>query len=86
VAAALNAMGHSGYTLCSTPPNVRPTVRDYHYSYTQGEPVLQDTKACYCFIPCGDRQGYARPGIAASCYSQKQACAQHSLLQQSQEV
>ncbi|WIA22972.1 hypothetical protein OEZ86_009895 [Tetradesmus obliquus] len=36
VAAALKAMGHNGYTLVSTPPNVRPTVRDYHYSYTQG--------------------------------------------------
>ncbi|KAF6263354.1 amidase signature domain-containing protein [Scenedesmus sp. NREL 46B-D3] len=36
VAAALVAMGHNGYTLVSTPPNVRPTVRDYHYSYMKG--------------------------------------------------
>jgi hypothetical protein len=37
VAAALKAMGHNGYTLVSTPPNVRPTVRDYHYSYMKGK-------------------------------------------------
>lgn len=38
-------MGHNGYTLVSTPPNVRPTVRDYHYSYTQG---ACSSGACCC--------------------------------------
>jgi hypothetical protein len=60
VAAALNAMEHSGYTLCFTPPNVRPTVRDYHYAYTHGEAVLQAAEVSVLLIPCGGKQGAAR--------------------------